>query len=149
MKPWLLVLTLLALGCGTSRPNDPYLGAPTYRVLEADQVDSPELLLEFQTIHAQVERCLGEHRDHDRLTFYRARLIIALDTSGAWAHPLGIATIEHRIYFQWSLTPRNRRQAVAHELAHYVMRMGHPDIDPLLEACLIPVTITLDRPLVL
>ncbi len=134
---------ILALSCCTAQPSQyrsPYLGGPNYRVMNVNHMTSAEIRPILYNLYVEVRECTGYDRSFDDIQFYSAGLILLRTNSNMWKPHAGISW-GNWIFVINGLPPELWAGTMKHEIAHYLTRMGHPEVNEIMAACGIPLIV--------
>lgn len=112
-----------------------------FDVQRIEGIDAHRVLYD---IHREVEQCTGHKRNFWKVKAYTAAAIFSLQSNGKLQRVAGLAK-DHRLYIVRGLNREEARGTMLHEFGHYVTRMPHKEIDPLLKACGIPLSMRVPR----
>ncbi len=140
-----VIFLALALSCCAAQTEitkyrSPYLGGPNWRVMNATRMDTAEIQPLLADLFQSVEACTGKEKNFNRVQFYRAGLLFVRQDSTQWQSMAGLK-YRNWLYVRNGYPVETTLLIIKHEIAHYLTNLSHPEIDPILEACGIPVTI--------
>ncbi len=133
----LLASTACATGPEPFPPNmHPFLGGPGYRVYDVNEIDSIDDAPVLWALYQMAEECTGVTRSYDPVRVFSASRIAVKDEGGWASHYVGLWGIGTGwIYIRRGRSAEQTAGTIVHEFAHYIMQLGHDEINDIIAAC--------------